>query len=74
MLSDLSRLSPGESGTPLEVVPSPLSGKLLEMGILSQPRVTALFAAPSGDPVAYQWGGAVVALRKKDARWIRIRV
>ncbi|MBR0143837.1 MAG: ferrous iron transport protein A [Clostridia bacterium] len=74
MLSDLSRLLPGESGEPAEIMPSPLRRKLLELGFLSHPRITALFAAPTGDPVAYALGGTVVALRKKDARWVRIRV
>ena len=74
MLSDLSRLHPGESGVPVEIAPSPLRRKLLELGFLSGDRITLLTAAPLGEMRAYALGDTMIALRQRDAKWIRILV
>lgn len=48
--------------------------RLLDLGFVPGAEVTALQAAPWGDPVAYGVCGAVVALRSADARRIDIEI
>lgn len=47
--------------------------RLLELGFIPGGEVTALQASPWNDPVAYGVCGAVIALRREDARHILIR-
>lgn len=46
--------------------------RLLDLGFVPGARVEALHASPWGDPVAYGVCGAVIALRRADAREISI--
>lgn len=46
--------------------------RLLDLGFVPGAAVSALHAAPSGDPVAYGVCGAVIALRRADARFVLI--
>lgn len=46
--------------------------RLLELGFVPGAQVDALHCAPCGDPVAYGVRGAVIALRRADARRILI--
>ena len=41
--------------------------RLLDLGMIPNTAVTALFRSPSGDPTAYGVRGAVIALRQRDA-------
>ena len=45
---------------------------MLDLGFIPGAPVSALQAAPWGDPVAYGVRGAVIALRREDARRILI--
>lgn len=46
--------------------------RLLDIGLTPGAEVVCLGCSPFGDPCAYLIRGAVVALRKKDCRHIRI--
>lgn len=46
--------------------------RMLDLGFAPGARVHALHAAPWGDPIAYGVRGAVIALRRADARSILI--
>ena len=46
--------------------------RMLDLGFIPGAAVTALQASPWGDPVAYAVRGAVIALRREDARYISI--
>ena len=46
--------------------------RLLDLGLIRGTEICALQRSPSGDPVAYCFRGAVVALRKADAEQIEI--
>lgn len=46
--------------------------RLLDLGILPGTRVENVMTSPLGDPVAYRVRGAVVALRREQARLIEI--
>ena len=46
--------------------------RMMDLGFVPGAAVSALQAAPWGDPVAYGIGGAVIALRREDAARIAI--
>lgn len=47
--------------------------RLLDLGVVPGTRVTAELTSTAGDPVAYTIRGALIALRKNQQRWIRVR-
>lgn len=47
--------------------------RLLELGFVPGGKVRAVQESPWGDPVAYAVCGAVIALRRTDARQIAVR-
>ncbi len=46
--------------------------RMLDLGFVPGSPVSALQASPWGDPVAYAVRGAVIALRRQDAKQISI--
>lgn len=46
--------------------------RMLDLGLVKDTSVEALYKSPSGDPTAYYIRGAVIALREEDARKIII--
>ena len=46
--------------------------RMLDLGIVPNTLVEALYKSPAGDPVAYQVRGAVIAIRSEDAKKILI--
>ncbi len=46
--------------------------RMLDLGLISDTEVEALQKSPSGDPVAYQIRGAVIALRSEEASKILV--
>jgi DtxR family Mn-dependent transcriptional regulator len=72
----LSNLKPGESGTVAGIVPScrgPERRRFMDLGILRGTTITAEMSSPGGDPMAYLIRGALIALRKNQAKQIRIK-
>lgn len=55
-----------------EVVESEISLKLLEMGIMPGKFLTLLYIAPFGDPLAFKFEETMIALRKSEARLIKV--
>lgn len=47
--------------------------RMLDLGITSGTKITALHKSISGNPIAYEIRGAVIALRKEDAKSIAIQ-
>ncbi|MFM9079307.1 MAG: ferrous iron transport protein A [Opitutaceae bacterium] len=45
---------------------------MLDLGFVPGSVVEARFASPAGDPTAYEVRGALVALRREQARHVRI--
>ncbi len=48
--------------------------RMLDLGLISETEVEALQKSPSGDPVAYQIRGAVIALRSEESSKILVEV
>lgn len=46
--------------------------RMLDLGLIHDTEVEALQKSPSGDPVAYQIRGAVIALRMEEASKILV--
>jgi DtxR family Mn-dependent transcriptional regulator len=72
----LSTLRSGEKGEVLVLTPR-LRGaerrRMMDLGILPGTVITAEFANPSGDPVAYRIRGALIALHKDQADLIHVK-
>jgi ferrous iron transport protein A len=48
--------------------------RMLDLGLIDETVVKALCQNPSGDPVAYQIRGAVIALRSEEASNIIVKM
>jgi DtxR family Mn-dependent transcriptional regulator len=47
--------------------------RLLDLGVVPGTRITAELSSAARDPVAYRIRGALIALRRDQQRWVRIR-
>ncbi len=68
-------LAPGESGRVLEISPACQGSqrrRLLDLGVVRGTEITSELVSAAGDPVAYRIRGALIALRREQATWIRI--
>ena len=69
----LDRLRMGRRATSAALnAPEAQRQRMLDLGFVPGRPVSALQESPWGDPVAYGVCGAVIALRRADARWIGI--
>ena len=53
---------------------SAISQKLTEMGLTKGQKITAIFKAPFGDPIAYEINGNVISMRKEEAMHVEVQV
>jgi DtxR family Mn-dependent transcriptional regulator len=71
----LNNLNPGERGRVVALSPR-LRGadrrRMMDLGILPGTTIEVEMTSPSGDPTAYKVRGALIALRKEQARLIRV--
>lgn len=51
-------------------MPGEAKARMEELGLLPETELSCLYCAPHASPAAYAVGGAVFALRKKDAAQI----
>lgn len=68
-------LASGERGRVVEISPAcrgPERRRLLDLGFVPGTLVEVEMVSPAGDPTAYRLRGSVVALRREQARFIRI--
>ena len=47
--------------------------RLKDLGFISGTKVVCVGRSPLGAPVAYKVCGAVIAIRKEDARWVMVK-
>ncbi len=70
---DMAALQVGESGYVTELYAGPaMERRLMDLGLVQGTRVTCVLKSPAGDPCAYLIRGALIALRRADARGIRL--
>jgi len=48
--------------------------RMLDLGLICGTKVEALQKSPSGDPIAYEIRGAIIALRSEEAAHILVEV
>jgi ferrous iron transport protein A len=71
----LDRLTPGQAGVVLKVEAEPaLRLHLMELGFVGGSPVAFLMSTPFGDPNIYSLRGTSIALRKSEAKCIRVRI
>jgi ferrous iron transport protein A len=71
----LDRLAPGQAGVVLNVEAEPaLRLHLMELGFVGGSPVAFLMSTPFGDPNIYSLRGTSIALRKSEAKCIRVRI
>lgn len=74
-LIPLHRLSLGSCGKVSQLTSDGNTRRrILDLGLICGTRVKALQKSPSGDPVAYEIRGAVIALRSEEAAQILVEV
>jgi Fe2+ transport system protein FeoA len=70
----LDRLGPDREGVVDSVEGDPaVRRRLLEAGFVAGSRVRFVMATPFGDPLVYSLRGTRIALRRTDARHVRVR-
>ena len=73
--TSLDRLRPGQSGVVLKVEAEPaLKLHLMELGFVAGSPIAFLMSTPFGDPNIYALRGTSIALRKSEAKCIRVRI
>jgi DtxR family Mn-dependent transcriptional regulator len=68
-------LRPGETGVVVDVSPACQGSqrrRLLDLGVVKGTEIRPELVSAAGDPVAYRIRGALIALRREQAEWIRI--
>ena len=71
----LASLTEGECARVLGIHPAlqgPQRRRLLDLGLVPGTRVEAELRSAAGDPVAFRVRGALIALRRDQARWILV--
>ncbi len=73
-MSTLLDLELGNKAVILEVLPSSLSAKMAEMGLIEGAELSVAFIAPFGDPIAIELNGTLLSLRKNEASLVKTQV
>lgn len=68
----LTEITPQENVAVHSIQESPISEKLIEMGIYKGKIISVRFKAPFGDPVAVEIDGALLSLRLSEAKLIKV--
>ncbi len=69
----LDTLKSGGKAVILEILDTNISIKLIEMGCLPGEKVLVRMTAISKDPIAIEVSGNLIALRRSEARSIRVK-
>lgn len=72
MKRTLADIINGETVSVSDILSSDLRVKLLEMGLVKGKKLTVMFKAPFGDPIAVDVDGYLLSLRKNEAALIRV--
>ena len=69
----LCEIRPGELAAVSRIMgEGPIRRRLCDVGLIEGTVVHCIGKSPAGDPAAYLIRGAVIAIRKKDARNVRV--
>lgn len=74
-MQTLDTLPLGQSGRVVHIHPkTQLARRAVALGVFPGTKITALHKSISGDAIAYRIRGAVIALRKTDAKSIGVQI
>ena len=74
-LISLRDLSPGSFGRVRKLTAEGIQRRrMLDLGFIYDTKIESLRKSPSGDPVAYEIRGAVIALRSEEASQILVEL
>lgn len=69
----LSDIKPGEGARVIKLeTEGGMRRRLLDIGLIENTQVSCIGKSPGGDPSAYLIRGAVIAIRKEDAKNIKV--
>lgn len=71
----LAAIAPGESATVISISPAcagPQRRRLLDLGVVPGAEIRSELRAGGGDPVGYRICGALIALRREQARFVSV--
>lgn len=68
----LADINNGETVSVTDISSSSLRVKLIEMGVIKGRKLTVMFRAPFGDPIAVDIDGYLLSLRKDEASLIQV--
>lgn len=51
-----------------------ITRRLYDLGLLENTVISPIFSGPFGDPIAYEFRGNIIAIRKEDAHNIKVEV
>ncbi|MEO0333202.1 MAG: FeoA domain-containing protein, partial [Bacteroidota bacterium] len=71
-MKTLAMMVPGEQRIIQQLKPSPITIKLMEMGLLPGKSVRFNFEAPFGDPISVQVAGYQLSLRLDEAKLVEV--
>ncbi|MEM6843437.1 MAG: FeoA family protein [Bacteroidota bacterium] len=71
-MKTVANMVPGERRIIQGLKPSPVTIKLMEMGLLPGKSVRFNFKAPFGDPIAIQVSGYQLSLRLEEAELVEV--
>jgi ferrous iron transport protein A len=71
-MKTIAKMVPGEQRIIRQLKPSPITIKLMEMGVLPGKTVLFNYKAPLGDPIAVQLAGYQLALRLEEAELVEV--
>lgn len=72
MNQNLAQLEKGQKVSVSRLLDSPISSKLLEMGLFEGQVLEVKFKAAFGDPIAVDVNGYLLSLRLDEAKWIEV--
>ena len=71
----LNQVSSGKRAKIIDInSPDDIKRRLMEFGMIEGEQIKPVFKAPSGDPVAYEIKGTLIALRSDTASAIKVEV
>ena len=73
ILLNASELTPGKKAVIEDLPESQFNQRLAEMGCVPETTIELLYRAPSGDPIAFDIDGYILALRKSEAACILVK-
>lgn len=73
MITTLNKLPLGTSAKILNInCASNIKRRFLDLGFIKNTNITPILKSPSGDPVAFEIRGTVIAVREEDAKLIKV--